>query len=138
MPTKISKVAKDLNVGVNTAVEFLRKHNIEVEDNPNARINDAAVELLVKEYSKDKDFKEQLNKYTTTRKEEKKTAVLVTHDISEAISMSDRIIVLTKRPAQVFKEHTLLFDASLTPISRREKPEFSKLFDVIWKELCNA
>ena len=74
MPTKISKVAKDLNVGVNTAVEFLRKHNIEVEDNPNARINDAAVELLVKEYSKDKDFKAQLDKYTNTRKEEKKAA----------------------------------------------------------------
>lgn len=69
---------------------------------------------------------------------ENKTAILVTHDISEAISMSDRIIVLTKRPAKVFKEHTLKFDASLTPISRREKPEFSKLFDVIWKELCNA
>ena len=74
MPTKISKVAKDLNVGVNTAVEFLRKHNIEVEDNPNARIDDAAVELLVKEYSKDKDFKAQLDKYTNTRKEEKKAA----------------------------------------------------------------
>ena len=77
MPTKISKVAKDLNVGVNTAVEFLRKHNVEVEDNPNARIDDAAVEMLIKEYSKDKDFKEQLNKYTTTRKEEKKTAKAV-------------------------------------------------------------
>ncbi|MBR5788427.1 MAG: translation initiation factor IF-2 [Muribaculaceae bacterium] len=74
MPTKISKVAKDLNVGVNTAVEFLRKHYIEVEDNPNARIDDAAVELLVKEYSKDKDFKAQLDKYTNTRKEEKKAA----------------------------------------------------------------
>jgi len=49
MPTKISKVAKDLNVGVNTAVEFLRKHNVEVEDNPNARIDDAAVEMLIKE-----------------------------------------------------------------------------------------
>ena len=77
MPTKISKVAKDLNVGVNTAVEFLRKHNVEVEDNPNARIDDAAVEMLIKEYSKDKDFKEQLNKYITTRKEEKKTAKAV-------------------------------------------------------------
>ena len=50
MPTKISKVAKDLNVGVNTAVEFLRKHNVNVDDNPNARIDDEAVELLVKEY----------------------------------------------------------------------------------------
>lgn len=74
MPTKISKVAKDLNVGVNTAVEFLRKHNVNVDDNPNARIDDEAVELLVKEYSKDKDFKTQLDKYTSNRKEEKKAA----------------------------------------------------------------
>ena len=72
MPTKISKVAKDLNVGVNTAVEFLRKHNINVDDNPNARINDDAVELLIKEYSKDKDFKDKLAKYASEKKEEKK------------------------------------------------------------------
>ncbi len=74
MPTKISKVAKDLNVGVNTAVEFLRKHNINVDDNPNARINDDAVELLIKEYSKDKDFKDKLAKYASEKKEEKKAA----------------------------------------------------------------
>ena len=49
MPTKISKVAKDLNVGVNTAVEFLRKRNIIVEEgNLNARIDDNAVALLKK------------------------------------------------------------------------------------------
>lgn len=74
MPTKISKVAKDLNVGVSTAVDFLKKHNVEVDNDPNARIDDMAVELLVKEYSKDKDFKAQLDKYTNTRKEEKKAA----------------------------------------------------------------
>lgn len=74
MPTKISKVAKDLNVGVNTAVEFLRKKGVEVEDNPNARVDDAAVEMLIKEYSKDKDFKTQLDKYTNSRMNERRTA----------------------------------------------------------------
>ena len=57
MRTKISKVANDLNVGVNTVVEFLRKHNIEVDSNPNARIDEAAVELLRKEFSHDKAVK---------------------------------------------------------------------------------
>lgn len=66
---------------------------------------------------------------------EKKTAILVTHDISEAISLSDRIIVLTKRPATVYKEHVLSFDKTLSPIKRRESKGFSKLFDVLWKEL---
>lgn len=74
MPTKISKVAKDLNVGVNTAVEFLRKHNIVVEEgNPNVRIDDNAVELLMKEYSKDKDSKVKSDKFSQTRKNERKS-----------------------------------------------------------------
>ena len=57
MRTKISKIANDLNVGVNTVVEFLRKHNIEVDSNPNARIDEEAVELLRKEFSHDKAVK---------------------------------------------------------------------------------
>ncbi|MCM1005626.1 MAG: translation initiation factor IF-2 [Prevotella sp.] len=59
MPTKISKIARELNVGVSTAADFLRKHNVQVDDNPNARIDDSAVELLYKEYGKDKDFKQK-------------------------------------------------------------------------------
>lgn len=72
MPTKISKIARELNVGVSTAVEFLRKHNVQVDDNnPNARIDDSAVELLFKEYSKDKDFKHQIDR-TITRPAQRK------------------------------------------------------------------
>ena len=74
MPTKISKVARDLNVGVSTAVEFLRKHNIEVDNNPNVRIDDAAVELLKKEYSNDKDSKDKSDKMSQARKSERKSA----------------------------------------------------------------
>ena len=54
MRTKISKIANDLNVGVSTVVEFLRKHNIQVDNNPNARIDEQAVDLLMKEFSNDK------------------------------------------------------------------------------------
>ena len=74
MRTKISKVAKDLNVAVGTAVEFLAKHNIEVDaDNMlNARIDESAVDLLYKEFSKDKDAKAVAEQYLNTRREEKK------------------------------------------------------------------
>ncbi len=74
MRTKISKVAKDLNVAVSTAVEFLAKHNIEVEaDNIlNARIDESAVDLLYREFSKDKDAKAVAEQYLNTRREEKK------------------------------------------------------------------
>ncbi len=67
--------------------------------------------------------------------QEKKTAILVTHDLSEAISMADRVIVLSPRPAKVKK----IFDINLqefgSPLKRREHPDFSKLFDKIWKEI---
>ena len=67
-------------------------------------------------------------------KAEKKTAVLVTHDISEAISMSDRIIVLTARPAKVKSVFTIQFE-NLTPLQRRESKNFSQFFEKIYKEL---
>lgn len=65
-----------------------------------------------------------------------KTALLVTHDLSEAISLSDRIIVLTNRPAKVRCEIPLSFSlVKDTPPSRRNAPEFKQYFDQIWKEL---
>ncbi len=67
-------------------------------------------------------------------KNENKTTILVTHDISEAISLSDRIIVLTKRPATVKSEFIPKIQGS-SPLERREKPEFSILFEKIYKEL---
>lgn len=69
-------------------------------------------------------------------KNENITAVMVTHDISEAISMSDRIVVLSKRPATVKNIHEINFNMeNRTPLNCREKPEFSKYFNLMWKEL---
>lgn len=72
----------------------------------------------------------------TILKKEKKTAILVTHDISEAISLSDRIIVLTKRPATIRNIHQISIGTdNRTPMKSREAPEFRKYFNKIWKEL---
>lgn len=70
-------------------------------------------------------------------KKEKKTAILVTHDIAEAVSMSDRIIVLTRRPGEVKSEHDIQLTTceNKTPIICREAPEFRIYFNRIWKEL---
>ena len=65
---------------------------------------------------------------------EKKTAMLVTHDISEAISVADRILVLSARPAHVVAVHELNFGDTV-PLKRREMPEFSRWFETLWKEL---
>lgn len=69
-------------------------------------------------------------------KNEHITALIVTHDISEAISMSDRVIVLSNRPAVVKEIHTIDFEVeNRTPLNCRESPKFSKYFDTIWKGL---
>ena len=68
-------------------------------------------------------------------KNEKKTAIMVTHDIGEAISMSDRIIVLTKRPGKVKKIYNIKLDNPSTPINNRKDKMFSKYFERIWEDL---
>ena len=69
-------------------------------------------------------------------KNENITALMVTHDISEAISMSDRVIVLTQRPATVKEIYDIDFEMqNKTPLNCREKPKFSKYFNILWKEL---
>lgn len=70
-------------------------------------------------------------------KEEKKTAIIVTHDISEAISMGDRVLVLSQRPAKVLYDHAirLSVDGKRTPLKSREAIEFKDYFHLIWKEM---
>lgn len=70
-------------------------------------------------------------------KKEEKTALLVTHDISEAISMADKIIVLTNRPASVKRVHFTHLEHISTPLKRREDSTFSVQFEQIWQELNN-
>ena len=64
-------------------------------------------------------------------KSEHKTALLVTHDISEAISLADRIIVLTNRPSTVLTIHETGLNNVETPLLRRQHPTFSKQFELL-------
>ena len=68
---------------------------------------------------------------------EGKSAILVTHDISEAISMSDQVAILSRRPATVkhIYDIHLEMDGERTPLKSRKVPEFQNYFDILWKEL---
>ena len=68
-------------------------------------------------------------------KKEGKTAIMVTHDIAEAVSLSDRVIVLTKRPAKVKKIYTINLTNKSTPINNRKCVEFADYYDKIWRDL---
>ncbi|HKM18380.1 MAG: ABC transporter ATP-binding protein [Firmicutes bacterium] len=68
----------------------------------------------------------------------RKTVIMVTHDIAEAISMADRVIVMTPRPGRVKSEHVIDFGPEYShgsPLKRRESPKFREYFAAIWKEL---
>ena len=66
---------------------------------------------------------------------EKKTAILVTHDLAEAVSLADRIIILTERPGRIHRIIPVAFPEQLTPMERRDHADFKTYFNLIWKEL---
>ncbi len=68
-------------------------------------------------------------------KEEKKSLIIVTHDIAEAISMCDRVIVLSERPCYVKKIFSIELTDKSTPIENRKAKEFSDYYEKIWKEI---
>lgn len=68
-------------------------------------------------------------------KKEKKSAIMVTHDLSEAISMSDHVIVLTNRPSTIKNIYEIQLSNSSTPIENRKAKEFASYYDKIWKDI---
>ena len=70
---------------------------------------------------------------------EGKTAILVTHDIGEAISMAERVIVLSRRPGQIKSQHRICFAAPggkrPAPFAARNAAEFNGYFNALWAEL---
>ncbi len=126
--------------------EFLKKHPSELSGGMRQRvalIRTLALKpelLLLDEPFSALDYQTRLqlcDDVFNIIKNEKKTAILVTHDIMEAITMSDRIIVLTARPGTVMAIHKTNFNKNLTPFERRQTNECKILFDKIWQEIQN-
>ena len=69
MPKKLNKIAKELNVSLPTIIDFLRKKNITVDENPNTRIEDNVVDMLTAAFASDKDLKNRSEQIATERKE---------------------------------------------------------------------
>lgn len=68
-------------------------------------------------------------------KNENKSVILITHDIGEAISMADRVIVLTKRPCTIKNIYKINLDNKTNPIDNRKDPKFTYYYDMIWRDL---
>lgn len=145
---------KKLNVNKEYVLELLKKYNLyEFKDKyPSelsggmrqrvALIRTLAVKpkiLLLDEAFSALDYQTRImvtNDIYSILRKEKITAIIVTHDISEAISMSDRVLVLSKRPGTIKDIHKINFGIeNRTPINCRESPKFSQYFNTLWKEL---
>ena len=68
-------------------------------------------------------------------KNENKTVIMITHDIAEAISLANRVIVLSKRPASIKNIYKINLSTKSNPIENRKAKEFSKYYDILWKDL---
>ena len=68
-------------------------------------------------------------------KKENKTVIMITHDIGEACSMADRVVVLSDRPSKIKKIYDIIMRNKSTPINNRKCEEFNYYYDMIWKEI---
>lgn len=96
--------------------------------------------LLLDEPFSALDFQTRISVVEDVRqiiKSEGKTAIFVTHDISEALSMTDKIFVLQPRPSKIKKIYDLSSFGDMTPLQRRENKQFGSYFDSIWRDLQN-
>ena len=81
MTIRLNKVTRNLNVGIATAVEFLKKKGFEIEENPNAKISQEQYDALVKEFSKDKDLKIESEKIKERQNKERNKASVSIDDL---------------------------------------------------------
>lgn len=75
------------------------------------------------------------NDISSILRSRKSTAILVTHDLSEAISFGDRILIFTPRPGKIKQILRTDFSPTLTPLERRQEKEFKTYFNILWEEL---
>jgi len=122
----INKYPKNLSGGMRQRVALIRtlaiKPDIILLDEPFSAL-DAQTRLIVSD-----------DVYKIIKKE-KKTTIMVTHNISEAVTMANKVFVLSERPAVIKKEFNIKLTDSSTPINNRKCKEFDYYYDNIWKEL---
>ena len=122
----INKYPKNLSGGMRQRVALIRtlaiKPDIILLDEPFSAL-DAQTRLIVSD-----------DVYKIIKKE-KKTAIMVTHNISEAVTMANKVIILSERPATIKKIFDINLTDNSTPIDNRKCKEFNTYYDIIWKEL---
>ncbi len=124
----INKYPKELSGGMKQRVALIRTLAIKPEI------------LLLDEPFSALDYQTRLsvsNDVYEIIKKEKKTAIMITHDIAEAISLADRVVVLSKRPGKIKKIYNINFNGDYNTISKRNSTQFNEYYSKLWKDLDN-
>ncbi len=122
----IYKYPNELSGGMRQRVALIRT----LASNPDILLLDEPFSAL--DYQTRLELSDDLYKII---KNENKTAIMVTHDIAEAISLSDKIIILSDRPSKIKKVLNINLTNKSTPINNRKCPEFNYYYESIWKEI---
>lgn len=122
----INKYPNSLSGGMRQRVALIRTLAI----NPDILLLDEATSAL--DYQAKLAISDDIYKII---KNENKTAIMVTHDISQAISMSDKVIVLSKRPSTIKSIYNIKFTNKSTPLNNRGEKEFIDYYEKIWRDL---
>ncbi|MCL1934478.1 MAG: translation initiation factor IF-2 [Candidatus Azobacteroides sp.] len=135
MPIRLNKVTRDLNVGLSTVVDFLHKKGFDVKEDPNTKINDEAYDLLIKEFKKDKNIKEESDKMIFDRhhKEKKETVAIEGYEHSKKVEEIKTEVPEDFRPKFVTVGKIDL-DAIGKPKAEAPKEKESEKPDLVEKE----
>ena len=122
----VNSYPKNLSGGMRQRVALIRT----LANNPDILLLDEPFSAL--------DYQTRLavsNDVYNIIKKEKKTAIMVTHDLAEAISMADRVVVLTKRPSEIKNIYDINFEKRNSPTEIRQSKAFFEYYDLIWKDI---
>lgn len=131
MPIRLIKVSKNLNVGINSLVEFLHKKGIEVEANPNAKIEDEQYDLLIAEFGKDKNIKReaiQTREKLQRREEKRETVAIEGYELpseKEPRKKAEKEVIKTEVPKELKPQFNVVGNIDLDNLNKRktEKPQ---------------
>lgn len=134
---RLSKVAREFNVGISTIIEFLHKKGFNIEENPNAKVSSECYDLLIKEYSKDIEVKKEKEKITLrTLKTRKETLSIDEVDSLEETSVESESVVIVKDKHGIISPHEKEFTEvkEKKEEKKQEKTEKKEVVEKIEKQ----
>ena len=125
MPIRLIKASINLNVGINTLVEFLQKHGSNIEANPNTKIEDSQYDLLIAEFGKDKNIKQEVEqsreKLHQQKEERRETVAIEGYELPESQNKKqDKSSIKTEVPKEMKPKFNVVGSIDLDSLNKKK------------------